>query len=90
MNFLPGVGEEIGPELVGSPDVDVIAFTGSREVGLEINRSAAETLTAGTERFRALPLSSLMREELADSTPDPAMNRDVYVTRDESCPGFTD
>jgi len=43
VNFLPGVGEEVGPELVNSPDVDLIAFTGSREVGLGINRSAAET-----------------------------------------------
>lgn len=43
VNYLPGVGEEVGPELVNSPDVDVIAFTGSRDVGLEINRSAAET-----------------------------------------------
>lgn len=43
VNFLPGVGEEVGPVLVESPDVDLIAFTGSREVGLAINRSAAET-----------------------------------------------
>jgi len=43
INFLPGVGEEIGPELVGSPDVDIIVFTGSVEVGLEINRLAAVT-----------------------------------------------
>ncbi len=43
VNYLPGVGEEIGPELVNSPDVDIIAFTGSRSVGLEINRVAAET-----------------------------------------------
>jgi RHH-type transcriptional regulator, proline utilization regulon repressor / proline dehydrogenase / delta 1-pyrroline-5-carboxylate dehydrogenase len=43
VNFLPGVGEEIGPELVGSPDVDLIAFTGSRDVGLLINRTAADT-----------------------------------------------
>jgi RHH-type proline utilization regulon transcriptional repressor/proline dehydrogenase/delta 1-pyrroline-5-carboxylate dehydrogenase len=43
VNYLPGVGEEIGPELVNSPDVDIIAFTGSRPVGLEINRAAAET-----------------------------------------------
>ena len=43
VNFLPGVGEEVGPVLVSSPDVDIIAFTGSREVGLEINRAAAET-----------------------------------------------
>src|SRR6476620_12778864 len=26
VNFLPGVGEDIGPALVGSPDVDEIAF----------------------------------------------------------------
>lgn len=43
VNYLPGVGEEIGPELVNSPDVDVIAFTGSRPVGLSINQAAAET-----------------------------------------------
>ncbi len=43
VNFLPGVGEEVGPVLVGSHEVAIIAFTGSREVGLEINRSAAET-----------------------------------------------
>lgn len=43
VNFLPGVGEEVGPVLVESPEVDIIAFTGSREVGLAINRSAAET-----------------------------------------------
>ena len=34
VNFLPGVGEEVGPVLVEHPDVAVIAFTGSRSVGL--------------------------------------------------------
>jgi RHH-type proline utilization regulon transcriptional repressor/proline dehydrogenase/delta 1-pyrroline-5-carboxylate dehydrogenase len=43
VNYLPGIGEEIGPVLVGSPDVNVIAFTGSRAVGLSINKLAAET-----------------------------------------------
>ncbi len=43
LNFLPGNGEEIGPALVSSPDVDVIAFTGSQEVGLSINELAAKT-----------------------------------------------
>ena len=43
LNYLPGVGSEIGPVLVGSPDVDLIAFTGSRPVGLSINKLAAET-----------------------------------------------
>ena len=36
-------------------------------------RSAATTLAMGSERFRALPLGSLTREELANSTPDPAL-----------------
>lgn len=42
VNYLPGVGEEVGPELVRHPDTAVIAFTGSLAVGLLINRQAAE------------------------------------------------
>src|SRR5262249_20659752 len=42
-NYLPGVGEEIGPTLVKHPDVAMIAFTGSRNVGLLINRQAADS-----------------------------------------------
>src|SRR5213076_24632 len=41
-NYLPGVGEEVGPVLVGHKGTDLIAFTGSLKVGLLINRSAAE------------------------------------------------
>ena len=40
--YLPGIGEEIGPALVNHRDVSLIAFTGSRNVGLAINRQAAE------------------------------------------------
>jgi RHH-type proline utilization regulon transcriptional repressor/proline dehydrogenase/delta 1-pyrroline-5-carboxylate dehydrogenase len=43
LNYLPGVGEEIGPRLVEHPLVAMIAFTGSRAVGLEINQRAAAT-----------------------------------------------
>jgi RHH-type transcriptional regulator, proline utilization regulon repressor / proline dehydrogenase / delta 1-pyrroline-5-carboxylate dehydrogenase len=43
LNYLPGLGEEVGQALVNHPAVDLIAFTGSREVGLLINRQAAET-----------------------------------------------
>jgi RHH-type proline utilization regulon transcriptional repressor/proline dehydrogenase/delta 1-pyrroline-5-carboxylate dehydrogenase len=39
--FLPGRGEEIGPTLVTHPDTAVVAFTGSRAVGLAINAQAA-------------------------------------------------
>jgi RHH-type proline utilization regulon transcriptional repressor/proline dehydrogenase/delta 1-pyrroline-5-carboxylate dehydrogenase len=43
VNYLPGVGEEIGPTLVNHRDVDLIAFTGSLPVGLTINEQAART-----------------------------------------------
>jgi RHH-type proline utilization regulon transcriptional repressor/proline dehydrogenase/delta 1-pyrroline-5-carboxylate dehydrogenase len=40
-NYLPGVGEEIGPTLVEHPDVALVAFTGSRGVGMILNRQTA-------------------------------------------------
>jgi RHH-type proline utilization regulon transcriptional repressor/proline dehydrogenase/delta 1-pyrroline-5-carboxylate dehydrogenase len=43
VNYLPGDGEEIGPVLTEHPDVNVIAFTGSRGVGLHINATASIT-----------------------------------------------
>ena len=43
LQLLPGKGEVVGQALVDDPRVDLIAFTGSRAVGLEINRRAAET-----------------------------------------------
>lgn len=43
LHFLPGVGEEVGPELVSSPLTDMIAFTGSKAVGLSIISEAART-----------------------------------------------
>ena len=42
LHFLPGKGEDVGQALVDDPRVDVIAFTGSKQVGLEINRRSAE------------------------------------------------
>jgi RHH-type proline utilization regulon transcriptional repressor/proline dehydrogenase/delta 1-pyrroline-5-carboxylate dehydrogenase len=35
VNFLPGLGEDVGARLVSHPGVDFIAFTGSRAVGLQ-------------------------------------------------------
>jgi len=43
VSYLPGVGEEVGPTLTNHPDVAMIAFTGSRGVGLLINREASVT-----------------------------------------------
>ena len=42
VNYLPGVGEEVGPALVEHPKVSLIVFTGSRQVGLSIQREASE------------------------------------------------
>jgi len=47
LNYLPGPGETIGAALVEHPDVAVIAFTGSRPVGLQINAKAAQVSTNG-------------------------------------------
>ena len=41
LTVLPGFGD-VGQALVEDPRVDLIAFTGSREVGLAINRRAAD------------------------------------------------
>lgn len=42
LGFLPGPGARVGAALVRHPGVATIVFTGSREVGLQINRLAAE------------------------------------------------
>ena len=47
LNFLPGQGEVVGPVLVNHPKTALIAFTGSRQVGLEINASAAKASQTG-------------------------------------------
>ena len=47
LNYLPGRGEVAGAALVEHPDVAVIVFTGSRQVGLAINAAAAQASTRG-------------------------------------------
>ena len=42
VNFCPGGGASFGDALVAHPKVRYVAFTGSREVGLHINQSAAQ------------------------------------------------
>ncbi|MFN4242184.1 MAG: proline dehydrogenase family protein [Tepidisphaerales bacterium] len=41
LQFVPGLGETVGRRLVRHPDVRLIAFTGSREVGLDILSAVA-------------------------------------------------
>jgi RHH-type proline utilization regulon transcriptional repressor/proline dehydrogenase/delta 1-pyrroline-5-carboxylate dehydrogenase len=49
--FLPGRGEEVGPTLVSHPDTALVAFTGSRAVGLAINVQAAAAAAAPGSRL---------------------------------------
>ena len=42
VNFCPGAGASFGNAVVAHPKTRYVAFTGSREVGLDINKSAAE------------------------------------------------
>ncbi len=42
VNFCPGSGATFGNALVAHPKTRYVAFTGSREVGLDINKRAAE------------------------------------------------
>ena len=44
LNIIQGYGEEAGAPLVASPEVDVISFTGSTEVGRQIAEVAARRL----------------------------------------------
>jgi 1-pyrroline-5-carboxylate dehydrogenase len=44
VNFCPGSGATFGNAVVGHPKTRYIAFTGSREVGLDINKQAANVV----------------------------------------------
>ena len=54
VNFCPGSGATFGNALVAHPQTRYIAFTGSREVGLDINRRAAEVAPGQTWIKRAI------------------------------------
>jgi RHH-type proline utilization regulon transcriptional repressor/proline dehydrogenase/delta 1-pyrroline-5-carboxylate dehydrogenase len=43
LHFVPGIGETVGAALVRDPRIAVIAFTGSKAVGLNIYEAAAHT-----------------------------------------------
>jgi RHH-type proline utilization regulon transcriptional repressor/proline dehydrogenase/delta 1-pyrroline-5-carboxylate dehydrogenase len=42
LHFLPGIGEDIGAQLVSSPLTSMICFTGSRQVGLAILEASSK------------------------------------------------
>jgi RHH-type proline utilization regulon transcriptional repressor/proline dehydrogenase/delta 1-pyrroline-5-carboxylate dehydrogenase len=80
VNFLPGLGEEIGPELTDHPDVALIAFTGSLKVGLLINETASRT-PAG---------QSLVKRVIAEMGGKNAVIVDTDADLDEAVKGTVD
>jgi RHH-type proline utilization regulon transcriptional repressor/proline dehydrogenase/delta 1-pyrroline-5-carboxylate dehydrogenase len=50
LQFAPGAGEVVGASLVRDPRVALIAFTGSRDVGLDILNAAAPMSAFGADR----------------------------------------
>jgi RHH-type proline utilization regulon transcriptional repressor/proline dehydrogenase/delta 1-pyrroline-5-carboxylate dehydrogenase len=50
LNYLPGLGSVVGDPLIEHPDTALIAFTGSRKVGLAINTKAAEVSARSRQR----------------------------------------
>ncbi|WP_136715782.1 aldehyde dehydrogenase family protein [Halorientalis salina] len=44
INVVPGHGSEIGDRVAGHPDTDVVAFTGSTEVGKHVAKQAVDSL----------------------------------------------
>jgi RHH-type proline utilization regulon transcriptional repressor/proline dehydrogenase/delta 1-pyrroline-5-carboxylate dehydrogenase len=78
--LLPGLGEDVGARLVEHPDVAVIAFTGSKAVGLEINRVAA-TPQAGQRHLKSVVCELGGKNPLiidSDADPDQAIPAAAY------------
>ena len=78
--LLPGLGEEVGARLVAHPGVAVIAFTGSKAVGLEINRVAA-TASPGQRHLKKVVCELGGKNALVidgDADPDQAVPAAAY------------
>ncbi|HEX3720681.1 MAG TPA: L-glutamate gamma-semialdehyde dehydrogenase [Verrucomicrobiae bacterium] len=54
VNYLPGLGEEVGAYLAEHPEVSLIAFTGSRKVGLGIYEMAGRMKPGQKQLKRAV------------------------------------
>ena len=70
LNYLPGHGSVIGQHLVDHPEVVMIAFTGSREVGLRIWESAGKTRPGQRELKRVVCEMGGKNAVIVDSDAD--------------------
>ncbi|MBA3961451.1 MAG: bifunctional proline dehydrogenase/L-glutamate gamma-semialdehyde dehydrogenase [Chthoniobacterales bacterium] len=70
LNFLNGDGALVGAHLVDHPDVDLIAFTGSREVGLKIWEAGGKTRPGQRELKRVVCEMGGKNAVIVDSDAD--------------------
>ena len=70
LNLLSGDGAVVGRHLVNHKDIDMIAFTGSREVGLNIWESAGKTLPGQRELKRVICEMGGKNAVIVDSDAD--------------------
>jgi RHH-type proline utilization regulon transcriptional repressor/proline dehydrogenase/delta 1-pyrroline-5-carboxylate dehydrogenase len=70
LNFLNGKGSVIGAHMVDHKDVDLIAFTGSREVGLWIWETAGKTRESQRELKRVICEMGGKNAMIVDSDAD--------------------
>ncbi len=70
LNLLMGDGAIVGKHLVNHPDIDMIAFTGSREVGLNIWKAGGETLPGQRELKRVVCEMGGKNAVIVDSDAD--------------------
>ena len=70
LNFLNGRGSIVGAHMVDHKDVDLIAFTGSREVGLRIWESAGKTREGQRELKRVICEMGGKNAMIVDSDAD--------------------
>jgi RHH-type proline utilization regulon transcriptional repressor/proline dehydrogenase/delta 1-pyrroline-5-carboxylate dehydrogenase len=90
ISFLPGLGEELGAHLVNHPGVSLVAFTGSKQVGLAIVESAARTSTGQREVRRVIAEMGGKNAIVIDSDADldeavPAAVRSVFGFAGQRC-----
>jgi RHH-type proline utilization regulon transcriptional repressor/proline dehydrogenase/delta 1-pyrroline-5-carboxylate dehydrogenase len=70
LQFLPGPGEEVGEYLISHPEMDFIAFTGSKDVGLRIIELAGKTLPGQRNIKRVIAEMGGKNAIIIDETAD--------------------
>ncbi|MFH1605174.1 MAG: L-glutamate gamma-semialdehyde dehydrogenase [Pseudomonadota bacterium] len=80
LNFLPGSGGRVGDLLVTHPKTRMIAFTGSKEVGLRINQLAAQVSPGQTWIKRVIAEMGGKDTIVVDETADlEAASQGIFV-----------